>query len=76
VPAQAWTSTRPSSIRSDAHPLVAVSHGVQPAALRIPDDADLAPFDPDQDPALAVDVSEGADLVPGLHAGTRPSRAP
>jgi hypothetical protein len=54
----------------------AVSQGVQPAALRIADDSELAPSDPCQDPPLALDVSEGADLVPGLHAGTRPSRAP
>jgi hypothetical protein len=53
-----------------------VSQGVQPAALRIADDADLTPADPGQDPTLALDISEEADLVPGLHAGTSPSRAP
>lgn len=54
----------------------AVSQSVQLAALRVTDDSDLAPCDPGYDPAIALEVGEGADLMPGLHAGTRPSRAP
>ena len=52
----------------------AVAHSAQLAADR--DDADLAPVDAGDDMAVALEVGDRADVLPGAHARARPSRSP